>query len=130
MVSKFQRATGGGKDLHAVGRSVMDMWSAAMARATTARNSNPRVERAILDLAHRDVVQDPIGTIRKIYERFGFAFSAAHEERIQRFLSESRSAQRLGQHRHDPSEFGITAAEVHSRLADYYTRFGHLLAKA
>jgi hypothetical protein len=130
MVSKFQRATGGGKDLHVVGRSVMDMWSAAIARATTARNSNPGVEGAILDLAHRDVVHDPIGSIRRIYERFGFAFSADHEERIQRFLSESRSAQRLGQHRHDPSEFGITAGEVHSRLADYYTRFGHLLAKA
>jgi hypothetical protein len=130
MVSKFQRATGGGKDLHAVGRSVMDMWSAAMARATNSRSSNPKVERAIIDLAHRDVVHDPIGTMRKIYERFDFPFSDVHTARIQQFLHESRSAQRLGQHRHNPADFGISEAEVHERLADYYGRFGHLLLKA
>jgi hypothetical protein len=130
MVSKFQRATGGGKDLHAVGRSVLDMWSAAMARGTHSRSSNPRVERAIIDLAHRDVVHDPIGTMRKIYERFGFPFSDTHIARIQQFLHESRSAQRLGQHRHSPADFGISEAEVHERLADYYARFGHLLIKA
>jgi hypothetical protein len=130
MVSKFQRATGGGKDLHAVGRSVLDMWSAAMARGTHSRSSNPKVERAIIDLAHRDVVHDPIGTLRKIYERFDFPFNDAQIARIQRFLQESRSAQRLGQHRHSPADFGISEAEVHKRLADYYARFGHLLVKA
>jgi hypothetical protein len=108
----------------------MDMWSAAMARATNSRSSNPKVERAIIDLAHRDVVHDPIGTMRKIYERFDFPFSDAHTARIQQFLQESRSAQRLGQHRHNPADFGISAPEVHERLADYYARFGHLLAKA
>jgi hypothetical protein len=130
MVSKFQLAAGGGKDLHAVGRSVMDLWAAAMARATQARSSNPKVERAIIDLAHRDVVHDPVGAIRKIYDRFGFKFSDEHTARIQRFLQDSRSAQRLGQHRHTPAEFGLEAGEVHERLADYYAKFGHLLAKA
>jgi hypothetical protein len=130
MVSKFQRATGGGKDLKAVGRSVVDMWSAAMARGTRSRETNPQVERAIIDLAHRDVVHDPVAAMRRIYERFDLEFSAAHVDRIQRFLQESRSAQRLGQHRHDPAEFGIDADEVHMRLAGYYARFGHLLAKA
>jgi type II secretory pathway component PulJ len=130
MVSKFQRATGGGKDLHAVGRSVMDMWSAAMARGTRSRNTNPRVERAIIDLAHREVVHDPFGTMRKIHDRFGLRLSEEHIERMARFLHDSRSAQRLGQHRHDPAEFGLEATEVRQRLADYYARFGHLLAKA
>jgi hypothetical protein len=130
MVSKFQRATGGGQDLKAVGRSVMEMWSAAMARGTRSRNNNPKVEKAILDLAHRDVVHDPIGTIRKIYDRFGFAFTPEHEARIRKFLVESSAAKRLGQHKHSPEEFGIDRDEVHRRLADYYARFGHLLAKA
>jgi hypothetical protein len=130
MVSKFQRATGGGKDLPAVGRSVMDMWSAGMVRGTRSRSVNPRVERAIVDLAHRDVVNDPIGTMRKIYARFSFEFSAEHTMRMQRFLQHSSNAQRLGQHRHNPADFGIEATEVHARLADYYAKFGHLLAKA
>ena len=32
--------------------------------------------------------------------------------------------------RHNPADFGISEAEVHERLADYYARFGHLLIKA
>jgi hypothetical protein len=130
MVSKFQRATGGGKDLPAVGRSVLEMWSAAMARATHSRSTNPKVERAIIDLAHREVVHDPVRTIQRIYERFGFPFTDEHIGRIRQFLQKSRSAQRLGQHQHQPADFGIEAAEVHERLASYYERFGHLLAKA
>lgn len=127
MVSKFQRATGGGEDLKVVGRSVMDMWSAAMARATRSRSTNPKVESALIDLAHREVVHDPIGAVRRIYDRFGFSFVDEHVARIQRFLGQSSSAQRLGQHRHDPSEFGIEKSDVHARLADYYAKFGHLL---
>ena len=130
MVSKFQRATGGGEDLKVVGRSVMDMWSAAMARATRSRSTNPKVESAIIDLAHRDVVHDPIGAVRRIHDRFGFSFSDEHVARIRRFLGQSSSAQRLGQHRHDPAEFGIETPEVHARLADYYAKFGHLLSAA
>jgi len=130
MVSKFQRSIGGGQDLTAVGRSVMDMWSAGMARATRSRSSNPKVERAILDLAHRDVVHDPIAVVRRIYDRFGFEFSEEHIARIRRFLQESRSAQRFGQHQHEPADFGIEPDEVHARLGDYYAKFGPLLTKA
>jgi hypothetical protein len=46
-----------------------------------------------------------------------------------RFLEENPAAKRLGKHKHSPEQFGIDPAEVHARLAGYYDRFGHLLAK-
>lgn len=129
MIAGFLAAFGGDKDLHAIGRSVLDMWSAAMARATQARRDRPDIEARIIDLAHKDVVADPMAAVRRIYDRFNLPFGEEHQRRIMQFLSENPSASRLGKHRHRPEDFGIDVAEVHERLADYYASYGHLLAR-
>ena len=125
----LQAAVGQGTDLHAIGRSVVDTWVTAMVRATRARAERPDIEARIIDIAHRDVVLDPIGSMRRIYERFDLDFSPDVEQRMTTFLNENPAASRLGKHKHTAEQFGINPDEVHSRLADYYTRFGHLLAK-
>jgi hypothetical protein len=100
-----------------------------MARATRVRATNPAIEGRIIDIAHRDVVLDPIASMRKIYNRFKLPLTAEVEARMARFLAENPSASRLGKHKHSPEQFGIDPAEVQARLAGYYDRFGHLLAK-
>ena len=126
MIAGFLAAVGGANDLAAIGRSVVDTWCAAMARATEARSADPALEGRILDLAHRDVVSDPMAAIEHIYSRFDLPFSVQHRDRIARFLAENPAANRLGRHRHSPEQFGIDPAEVHTRLAGYYARYGHL----
>jgi hypothetical protein len=128
-IAGLQAAVGQGGDKHAVGRSVVDMWSTAMARATQARLDNPALEARIIDIAHRDMVHDPIGSVRRIYDRFGLPFPPDLEQRITTFLAENPAAARMGKHKHSPEEFGIDPDEVHAKLAGYYARFGHLLAK-
>ncbi len=129
MIAGFLAAFGADKDKHAIGRQVLDMWSAAMARAVKARHERPDIAARIVDLAHKDVVADPVAAIRRIYDKFALPFGAEHQARIARFLAENPAASRLGKHRHNPEEFGIEAAEVHARLADYYAEFGHLLGR-
>jgi hypothetical protein len=128
-IAALQAAVGQGKDLHAIGRSVVDMWCTAVARATRVRAANPAIEGRIIDIAHRDVVLEPIGSMRKIYERFKLPFTAEVERLMGKFLAENPAAKRLGKHKHSPEQFGIDPAEVRARLAGYYDRFGHLLAK-
>lgn len=128
-IAGLQAAVGQGGDRKAVGRAVVDMWSTAMARATRIRRDNPAIDARIIDIAHRDVVHDPVGQVRRIYDRFGIAFRAEDAARIADFLARNPSASRLGKHRHQPEDFGIDRGEVHARLADYYDRFGPLLAR-
>ncbi len=125
----LQAAVGQGSDKRSVGRSVIDMWSEAMVRATRVRERISKIEARIIDIAHRDVVHDPIGVIRLIYDRFGLSFTEEQERRITTFLADNPSASRMGKHRHSAEDYGIDPDEVHERLADYYRRFGHLLAK-
>jgi Sulfotransferase family len=129
MVAGLQKAIGGGGDKQAIGQGVFDLWSVAMARATKVRESNPAIEARIIDLAHRDVVQDPKGAMRRIYERFDVPFSDDYAARIEHFLTEHPAASRLGKHKHSAEEYGIDPGAVHERLADYYARFGPMLAK-
>lgn len=130
MIAGFLAAVGAPQDDKAIGRSVFDTWCVAMARATEARASRPDIEARIIDLAHVDIVADPMQSIERIYERFGLPFGEEHRGRIKRFLSDNPSASRLGKHKHSPADFGIDAEEVHERLSDYYERYGHLLGRA
>ena len=129
-IAALQTAVGQGRDLHAVGRSVVDLWTAAMARATQARLDEPALEARIIDIAHRDMVHDPVGSVRRIYDRSARPFPSELEQRLTSFLSNNPSAARLGKHKHTPAEFGIDPDEVHEKLAPYYRRFGHLLGAA
>jgi len=130
MIAGFLAAVGGANDLKAIGRSVFETWTAGLTRATQARLERPDIEERIIDLGHGTIVADPMGTIRRIYERFDLPFSEEHRNRINRFLNENPAAARLGKHKHDPEQFGIDRDEVHERLAGYYERFGHLLTPA
>ncbi|PNQ04469.1 sulfotransferase (plasmid) [Sphingobium sp. SJ10-10] len=130
MIAGFLAAVGGADDLKAIGRSVVDTWCAAMARATEARANDPAIEGRILDLAHRDIVADPMAAMQRIYDRFALPFTDKHRARITAFLADNPAASRLGKHKHSPEQFGIDPGEVHERLAGYYARYGHLFDRA
>ncbi len=127
-IAGFLAAFGGDKDKAAIGRDVVETWIAGMNRGLAARN-DPAIEGRIIDLAHKDVVADPMGAVQRIYDKFGLTFSAEHQTRITRFLAENPAAKRMGKHRHSPEEYSIDIAEVRTRMANYYDRFGHLLGK-
>lgn len=127
MVYGFQKAVGSTQTKQAIGRQVVELWVEAMRRGTAVRSRNPDVEARIIDLAHAEVVHDPMGAVRKVYARFAVPFTERTEAALAEFLASSPS--RLGKHHHSPEEFGIDPDEVHSRLSDYYARYGHLLAR-
>jgi len=127
-IAGFHAAFGGDKDKAAIGRDVVETWIAGMNRALDARR-DPAIERRIIDLAHRDVVADPLGAIARIHGRFDLPFSQEHQTRITRFLTENPAAKRIGKHRHSPEQYGIDTAQLRRRMADYYDGFGDLLEK-
>ena len=101
-----------------------------MARASEARSSRPDIEGRILDLAHAEIVADPVAAVESIYARFELPLSDEHRLRIGTFLAGNPAASRLGKHKHSPEQFGIDPDEVRERLAVYYERYGHLLGRA
>jgi len=104
---------------------VMFQYGEALERATDSRR-NPSIEKQIFDVPYRDTVADPIGTVRRIYARFGLDFTREYEQRLQTLVREERPTGH-GKHIYDPEEFGISDLDLPNRFPNYRARFGDLL---
>lgn len=74
-----------------------------------------------LDLKYRDLVHDPLNTVRRIYNRFGLVFSAEAEARMQALLAKQRKGKSA--HQYSPQDFGLTPELVRRRFQAYIEAF-------
>jgi hypothetical protein len=81
---------------------------------------HPDTAHALVD--YRDLVRDPTGVVRIVYERLGFPMSAALERALA--LQERRSGARESGHTYSLEEFGLRRDEIRTELADLYEHFG------
>lgn len=108
-----------------VGEQAIERCAAAIARAWSVRERLG--EHRVLDVSYPRLVADPVGTVHRIYEWLGTRLSDDTEAAMRRWLHDN-PRHRHGVHRYDPQEFGLPAARVRSAFADYYQRFGALVA--
>lgn len=86
-------------------------WSAERARAVRQR----RGER-FLDVSHADFRREPLGTVHKIYDRFGLTLSAGAEQRMRDWIAANPEGKH-GRHEYTLEQFGLTEAMVRDRFA-------------
>jgi len=84
---------------------------------------NRRNPEAFYDLQFLDLIADPIGAMKRIYEYFGRKVSPGHERRMQVWIRDNPPGKR-GRHQYAIEDFGLDPAEVRKRFADYQERFG------
>lgn len=108
------------------GAMVSKLWGRAILNGLEYRAKHPESEKIIVDLAHRDIVRDPVAQVRKVYAMLGMSFTEDNARAIENFQQGHSNAQRLGKHKHHPEEFGIDPDQVRRDLEPYYRRFGNL----
>jgi hypothetical protein len=79
--------------------------------------------KRVFDVRYPDLVADPVGVIRGIYEYFGYPFSNAFEAGILEWLEENPKGKH-GVHRYSLDQFGLTPHGVDSFFAEYCEAFG------
>jgi hypothetical protein len=102
------------------GRFCAQMWATALARTIAFRDSGR--ERRFHDLGFREVQQDPVGSVRKLYASLGEELSPDTEERMATWWADN-PRDRYGRHTYHAEEFGLTAAGLRERFAFYTERF-------
>jgi len=80
------------------------------------------------DVDYRDTIRGPIGTVKGIYDRFGFDFTPVFEQRLAAHIAEPRETGD-GRHHYDPEEFGVRELDLENRFPIYRERFGHMIAE-
>jgi hypothetical protein len=77
---------------------------------------------SIHHIQYRDLVDDPIGEMRKIYAHFGDSFTDAAQSAMQATLDANPQGKH-GKHDYRLEDYGLTTAQVRSHFADYVERF-------
>jgi hypothetical protein len=108
----------GERDLLALGREVSEHLREGMGRAIEERG---RVgEDRFLDVHHRELVTDPQGTVRRVYEWLGLELKPDVAETIFRWQGVNAMGAK-GSHRYTAEQFGLSVEQIRSDY-DFYIR--------
>jgi hypothetical protein len=118
LVSTIFPAARGEFDRRRLGSELAEHLRAGMEHAIAAR---ARIgEDRFVDVHHRELVADPLGTVRRIYDALHLELRPSVEQAIHEWYQANESGAR-GTHRYTAEEFGLSAAQLRSDY-DFYIR--------
>lgn len=119
-VSAIFPPANGEHDLKRLGPEVSNHLREGMENAIAARE---RIgEDRFIDVHHRELIADPIGTIRRIYDFLGHELTPAVEQRMREWHAENRSGAH-GIHRYTAEQFGLRTEQVRDDYDFYIKHF-------
>ncbi len=77
----------------------------------------------LIDIHFLDQMRDPVEAIRRVYEKMGRPFEAAHAERILAYLA-NKPKGKHGTHHYDVADWGYTKEEIREKTNAYVEAFG------
>ena len=83
--------------------------------------ANAKTEQ-FLDVQFAELMADPLGAVRRIYDFHGYEYSAEFEANMTQWLADNRQYKH-GTHRYTLEEFGLEAPQVKADFADYCKEF-------
>ena len=107
-------------DANEIGATMLDMFVDGMDRLMDV--PQPLAAQRAIDISYDELTADPvagpIAVVRRLYDRFGYAWSPAFEQAMVRTLEAQRAAGRA-RHVYTLEQFGLSRAEVVERAGDY-----------
>jgi len=100
----------------ALGRLWAPTWAEGLERAAAARRAHPQT--AAVDVYYPELIADPLGTVRRIYEAFQLELSPEAERGMQVYL-QTHPQHGGGVHRYSLEQFGLDPSLEAERFATY-----------
>ena len=113
---------------HDVGSAQLAFMSRMLDRAVDFRFAHPELEERWFDVNYCDLVEDPMGVIRRMYEHFGWTLEqAAADAMIDWVFRQAVHRERETRHRYALEDYGLKEEAVNAAFAryrDFLTRQG------
>jgi hypothetical protein len=97
-----------------IGRTQLDLWSRAYHAFHEARPAYDQSQ--FVDVAFGDLVKDPLGVTRGIYERFGLDWNPEVQAAIEEIDRESKQGAARPSHTYRLEDYGLTEEQVRARF--------------
>ncbi len=120
LYATFNAAMSDHSDAKKIGREQFEQWQWGLGQMMKFRETLP--EDRVIDVAFEDTLNDPMGTVRRIYDHFGLPHTEAIDQGVRDYLAEN-PRDKHGLHSYSIEDFGLTRAEVGHAFADYNDRF-------
>ena len=101
-------------------RELVAMTVELLGRASEARQRIPAGR--ILDVHYRQLMADPLGALRRIYDHFGYRYTDEFEKRARAWLEAHPRRERV-QGYYDLEQFGLDRAEVEKAFVPYCEQY-------
>ena len=107
-------------DPRAVGPIWTRTWADGLTRADAVRRTS---NVPVADVHYKDLVREPVETVRRLYEAFGLDVGTVFENRLRNYVARDRytSGRRAGS---TLESYGVERSEVRAAFDDYCTRHG------
>lgn len=89
-----------------------------------ARDIEKTGTKQLKSVSYRSLVQDPVNTVREIYQQFDYPWNEQVQQGIQKWLDENPQ-HKHGKHKYNLEKFGLSEEDITNRLAGYYDEYGH-----
>ena len=117
LISSVRSLYSNHEDVHRSGVEQCKMWSESFDRFLADRKELNR-EDQIIDLKFEDFVGDQMGTVKKIYEKFGWKLSSQSESNMGTFLA-ANPKDKYGAHNYSLEQIGLTPEIINEQYKDY-----------
>jgi hypothetical protein len=107
--------------LEEIGCEVAEVCAEGLRRGSQVRDEAP--QGVVYDVHYRDLVQDPIGALQRVYEHFGAPFTDELEIGAKTWLSENQQ-NKHGKHWYDLEQFGLKGETIERLFGNYCQRYG------
>jgi hypothetical protein len=121
LMTAFRGAMSNAVDPHDVGHEQLEAWTWGLQRAMEVRERVPA--NRVVDVHYADTVEDPVGTVRRVYDHFGLDLTPAVEQGVRAYLADN-PRDKHGTHTYSLEEFGLDRNAVDAAFAPYRARFG------
>jgi hypothetical protein len=119
-VNLFFPPPDGARDMHRLGREVCEHLRDGMRNTIAARGRLG--EDRFIDIHHSELVADPVGTLRRVYDFVGLRWSDAMEQALADWRQRNRPGAH-GVHRYTAEQFGLDPAQIRKDYDFYLDRF-------
>ena len=88
---------------------------------------DPTRAKRICDVGFKEIVKDPVNTVKRIYEYFGIEFKEGFEKKIMEITDEKHPQKGVGVKKTTDEAIKFNEEDVLKRYQFYYDRFGQYL---
>ena len=117
LISSVRSLYSDNEDQVITGKEQLETWSLYFDRFLESRRHLQK-EDQIIDVKFEDFASDQIGTVKKIYDHFGWELTDETITRFQHFLDKN-PRHKNGVHQYELEDFGLTSELVNSKFEAY-----------